>query len=193
MMRCWQTLAPLMAALATFSVEAAEWQALSTSSVSYVSIKNNVVAENNRFTSVTGKITAKGEAALSIDLSSVETQVDIRNQRMREIFFEVDQYPEARITGQLSPQDMAQIDSGAPLEIDLPLTLSLHGISAEVIAKLRAAKVGQRLWVTTREPVLISAGDFGLGAGVTALQELAGLSAIASTVPVTIDIRFQTK
>ena len=90
MMRCWQTLALLMVALATVSVEAAEWQALSTSSVSYVSIKNNVVAENNRFTSVTGKITSKGEAALSIDLSSVETQVDIRNQRMREIFFEVD-------------------------------------------------------------------------------------------------------
>lgn len=193
MKRCWQILALLMAPLATVSVDAAEWQTLSTSSVSYVSIKNNVVAENNRFTSVTGNITSKGEATLSIDLSSVETQVDIRNQRMREIFFEVDQYPEARITGQLSLQDMAQIDSGAPLEIDLPLSLSLHGVSTEVIAKLRAAKVGQRLWVTTREPVLISAGDFGLGAGVTALQELAGLSAIAGTVPVTIDIRFQAK
>jgi len=183
----------LFAALGTFAGNAmADWRVMEASSITYVSTKNNLIAENNQFTTVTGGITSKGQASLRIDLSSVETNVEIRNQRMRDIFFEVTNYPEAVITAQLQPQDIAQIESGAPLDIDLPLTISLHGITAETSAKLRAAKVGQRIWVTTREPLLISARDFGLEAGVAALQEIAGLNGIASTVPVTIDLRLQT-
>ena len=183
----------LFAALGAISSNAmADWQVMQTSSASYVSTKNNAVAENNHFSEIKGGITSKGQATLRIDLSSVETYVEIRNQRMRDIFFEVADYPEAVITAQLQPQDMAQIESGAPLDIDLPLTISLHGVTTEASAKLRAAKVSKRIWVTTREPLLISARDFGLETGVKALQTLAGLDAIASTVPVTIDLRLRT-
>ena len=184
----------LFAALVTVASNAmADWQVMQTSSITYVSTKNNLIAENNQFTTITGGITSKGQANLRIDLSSVETHVEIRNQRMRDIFFEVTDYPEAVITAQLQPQDLAHIESGAPLDIDLPLTISLHGVTAETSAKLRAAKFGQRIWVSAREPLLISARDFGLEAGVAALQEIAGLNGIAGTVPVTIDLRLRTE
>ena len=183
----------LFAALGIVASNAmADWQVMQTSSITYVSTKNNLIAENNQFTTITGGITSKGQATLRIDLSSVQTHVEIRNQRMRDIFFEVTNYPEAVITAQLQPQDLAHIESGTPLDIELPLTISLHGVTAETSAKLRAAKVGQRIWVTTREPLLISARDFGLEAGVAALQEIAGLNGIAGTVPVTIDLRLRT-
>jgi len=179
----------LAAALTTSPLVSADWGVGAGSQVNYVSIKNNSIAENNAFTRVSGSITEDGSIAISIDLASVETHVDIRNQRMRDIFFEVANHPKALVTGELSASDMAQLDAGVPLERRVSLTVSLHGSDASVEANLRAVAVGSELFVTTLEPILLAAADYGLGAGVAALQELAGLKAIASTIPVTVNLR----
>ncbi|MDG1770527.1 MAG: YceI family protein [Luminiphilus sp.] len=171
----------------------ADWRLTSASKVGYVSIKNNAIAEHNVFSGVTGSLSKKGQLQINIDLSTVETQVDIRNQRMRELFFEVTQYPQAVVTAELDVQELAQIDSGAPLEIVKPFTLSLHGIEATAEAHLRVVAVGGRAWVSTVRPILISAADFGLEGGVSALQKIAGLEAIATVVPVSIDLKFVKK
>ena len=171
----------------------ADWRLTSASKVGYVSIKNNAIAEHNVFSGVTGSLSKKGQLKINIDLSTVETQVDIRNQRMRELFFEVTQYPQAVVTAELDVQELAQIDSGAPLEIVKPFTLSLHGVEVTAEAHLRVVAVGGRAWVSTVRPILISAADFGLEGGVSALQKIAGLEAIAAVVPVSIDLKFVKK
>ena len=171
----------------------ADWRLTSASKVGYVSIKNNAIAEHNVFSGVTGSLSKKGQLKINIDLSTVETQVDIRNQRMRELFFEVMQYPQAVVTAELDVQELAQIDSGAPLEIVKPFTLSLHGVEATAEAHLRVVAVGGRAWVSTVRPILISAADFGLEGGVSALQKIAGLEALAAVVPVSIDLKFVKK
>ena len=171
----------------------ADWRLTSASKVGYVSIKNNAIAEHNVFSGVTGSLSKKGQLKINIDLSTVETQVDIRNQRMRELFFEVTQYPQAVVTAELDVQELAQIDSGAPLEIVKPFTLSLHGVEVTAEAHLRVVAVGGRAWVSTVRPILISAADFGLEGGVAALQKIAGLEAIAAVVPVSIDLKFVKK
>jgi polyisoprenoid-binding protein YceI len=161
--------------------------------VGYVSIKNNVIAEHNYFSGVTGSLNKKGQLKVSIDLSTVETQVDIRNQRMRDLFFEVMQYPEAVVTAQLDMQELAQVESGAPLELVKPFTLSLHGIESTAEAHLRIVSVGGRAWVSTVRPILISAADFGLEGGVAALRKIAGLEAIAAVVPVSVNLKLVKK
>ena len=171
----------------------ADWRLTSASKVGYVSIKNNAIAEHNVFSGVTGSLSKKGQLKINIDLSTVETQVDIRNQRMRELFFEVTQYPQAVVTAELDVQELAQIDSGAPLEIVKPFTLSLHGVEVTAEAHLRVVAVGGRAWVSTVRPILISAADFGLESGVSALQKIACLEAIAAVVPVSIDLKFVKK
>jgi len=171
----------------------ADWRLTSASKVGYVSIKNNAIAEHNVFSGVTGSLSKKGQLKINIDLSTVETQVEIRNQRMRELFFEVTQYPQAVVTAELDVQELAQIDSGAPLEIVKPFTLSLHGVEATAEAHLRVVAVGGRAWVSTVRPILISAADFGLEGGVSALQKIAGLEAIAAVVPVSVDLKFVKK
>lgn len=182
------SLIALLALTVSLSVRA-DWTVSDASSVGYVSIKNQSVAENNRFTGVSGSLNAQGKVQILIDLSSVETRVEIRNQRMREYFFEVAEYPTAMISAQLEAVDLARIDAGAPVELELPLTVSLHGADAEVVGKFRAVKAGNQLLVSTLEPILVSAGDFGLEEGVAALQKLAGLNAISRAVPVTVDLR----
>ena len=171
----------------------ADWRLTAASKVGYVSIKNNAVAEHNYFSGVTGSLNKKGQLKVSIDLSTVETQVDIRNQRMRDLFFEVTQYPEAVVTAQLDMQELAQVESGAPLEIVKPFTLSLHGVESTAEAHLRIISVGGRAWVSTVQPILISAADFGLEGGVAALRKIAGLEAIAAVVPVSVNLKLAKK
>ena len=171
----------------------ADWRLTAASKVGYVSIKNNVIAEHNYFSGVTGSLNEKGQLKVSIDLSTVETQVDIRNQRMRDLFFEVMQYPEAVVTAQLDMQELAQVESGAPLELVKPFTLSLHGVESTAEAHLRIVSVGGRAWVSTVRPILISAADFGLEGGVAALRKIAGLEAIAAVVPVSVNLKLVEK
>ena len=171
----------------------ADWRLTAASKVGYVSIKNNVIAEHNYFSGVTGTLNKKGQLKVSIDLSTVETQVDIRNQRMRDLFFEVMQYPEAVVTAQLDMQELAQVESGAPLELVKPFTLSLHGVESTAEAHLRIVSVGGRAWVSTVRPILISAADFGLEGGVAALRKIAGLEAIAAVVPVSVNLKLVKK
>ena len=179
------------AALVSPALVHADWEVSRASRVSYVSIKNNAIAEHNTFSGVTGSINKKGELRVSIDLSTVETQVEIRNERMRDLFFEVAQYPVATVTAQLYAEELAQLDSGAPLQLIKPFKLSLHGVEAEVEAHIRVLAVGDKAWVSTLQPILISAADFGLGEGVNTLRKLAGLDAIASVIPVSVDLRFR--
>lgn len=171
----------------------ADWRLTAASKVGYVSIKNNAIAEHNYFSGVTGSLNEKGQLKVSIDLSTVETQVDIRNQRMRDLFFEVMQYPEAVVTAQLDMQELAQVESGAPLELVKPFTLSLHGVESTAEAHLRIVSVGGRAWVSTVRPILISAADFGLEGGVAALRKIAGLEAIAAVVPVSVNLKLVEK
>ena len=171
----------------------ADWRLTAASKVGYVSIKNNAIAEHNYFSGVTGSLNKKGQLKVSIDLSTVETQVDIRNQRMRDLFFEVMQYPEAVVTAQLDMQELAQVESGAPLELVKPFTLSLHGVESTAEAHLRIVSVGGRAWVSTVRPILISAADFGLEGGVAALRKIAGLEAIAAVVPVSVNLKLVEK
>lgn len=167
----------------------ADWRVTEKSSISYVSLKNNAVAENNRLTGLTGGIDADGTLSVSIDLASVETGVDIRNQRMAELFFEVARFPQAQITGKVSDDQLAALLAGEVIDTAIPLTLDLHGVSATLTAKLRAYQVADTLYVNSTEPLLLQTAQFDLLGGVEALRNIAGLKAIAQVVPVTVDLK----
>ncbi len=167
----------------------AEWLVASESSISYVSLKNNAVAENNRLTGLTGGIDADGTLSMTIDLASVETGVDIRNQRMAELFFEVARFPKAHITGKVSDDQLAALSAGEVIDTAIPLTLDLHGVSATLTASLRAYQVADTLYVNSTEPILLQTAQFNLLGGVEALRNIAGLKAIAQVVPVTVDLQ----
>lgn len=183
----------LLFSLTAAGLANADWEVRPASKVSYVSIKNNAIAEHNTFSGVSGSLNKQGELTINIDLSSVETLVDIRNQRMRDLFFEISQHPKATITAQLEAQELAQVDSGAPLQMIKSFMLSLHGFEVELEAEVSVVAVGGRAWVSTTRPILISAADFGLSGGVNALREVAGLQSISSVVPVSVDLRLQKK
>ncbi len=175
------------------SVTGSEWSVDSAASeLSYVSIKQGEIAESNTFETVTGAVAADGTATIEIDLSSVSTGVDIRDERMREIFFVVANNPSATVTAQIDPAAFEALGVGESLDTTLDGTLSLAGVDAPFQAEVSVTRAGpDRVIAVTDKPVILDAGRFELTDELAALQELAGLDSITPAVPVTFSIAFQ--
>lgn len=170
----------------------ADWQLnADASALHFVTIKKGNIAETNRFTTFEGRVDETGKLELMIDLASVDTDIDIRDERMRKHLFETEQYAMAELTGNLDVSEYQNLQSGDSVRIDPNLTLSLHGENQELDASLTLFKTADgSMRAVTRTPVIVSAGDFALLSGVETLRELADLPSIAQAVPVTVDLVF---
>ncbi|MEM7688677.1 MAG: YceI family protein [Pseudomonadota bacterium] len=161
------------------------------SSLSYVSVKAGDIAESNRFTGLSGGVTPEGAANIDIDLSTVETKVDIRNERMRDIFFEVADHPTATVSAQIDPAAFDGLALGESVVQPLEATLTLKGVEAPLDAQVAVTRTGEdAVMVTSVEPVIVDAGALELTDGLATLQELAGLPSITPAVPVSFSIAF---
>ena len=75
------SLTPFIAQADSWSVSADE------SKIAFASIKKDKVGEVHHFKTISGGVSADGAAKIEIDLASVETWIDIRNERMGEHVF----------------------------------------------------------------------------------------------------------
>jgi len=163
----------------------------SKSSLTFVSIKKGTVAENHRFENFSGGINDNGLANVSIDLSSVDTKIAIRDQRMAEHLFETAKFAHANFSVQLSQKEIDVIASGSSKKMLFKGSLDLHGQQQMVTLKVMVLKLSEKnIVVTTLQPVIIKAEDFALVAGINKLKSLASLPSIAYSVPVSFVLTF---
>ena len=186
MMKTRLALACTVAALLS-PLAAADWQIGPASQIQFVSIKNNVIGEVSHFDTLSGSVTDAGDVEVRVVLDSIETNVGIRNERMKTMLFEVGLYPEAVITAQLDAEAIATMSDGGVTNV--ALQIDLHGQTVTKDAQLNVAVTDQGVSATTTQPILLTAAEFGLEGGVAALQEVAGLNAISRVIPVTVVLR----
>ena len=165
----------------------ADWQIGPGSQVQFVSIKNNTIGEVSHFETLAGRVTDAGEVEVRVALDSVETNIGIRNERMKKMLFEVGLYPEAVITAQLDTEAVGAMSDGGTT--DVALQIDLHGQTVIKDAQLNVSVTDQGLSATTAQPILLTAAEFGLEGGVAALQAVAGLNAISRVIPVTVTLQ----
>ncbi|MGB0899724.1 MAG: YceI family protein [Psychrobium sp.] len=169
----------------------AAWQLdNSSSSLSYVSTKNSAVAEVNYFTRMQGTVAEQGNAELAIDLTSVETNIPIRNERTKKHLFEVNKFSSAAITTKFDSELLRGLKSGQSVTAKLPFTLTLHGKEQSVDAEVRITKLADRLIVSSMSPIVIYAASFDLVKGIETLRTIAKLPSIATAVPVNFNLSF---
>jgi polyisoprenoid-binding protein YceI len=178
----------MAAALAALPAQA-DWSINDASRVGFVSIKNNVIGENNAFQRVSGGISDAGAVTVNIDLTSVETGVGIRNERLQKMLFNVASFPQATVSAQLSDAQLMALKSGGSVAESVSVSVALHGKTVSKQVELAAAQSGGTVRVTTTQPIVITAAEFDLEAGVAALQTIAGLNAISRSIPVTVDLQ----
>ena len=184
----------LTIALAVFSaMSQANWTVDNNNSrVNFVSVKKSHIAESHHFKTVSGLLSANGKFELEIDLSSVETGIAIRNQRMLQHLFNIDKFTTANLNAQIDPAIFDSVPVGSSTTHQLTAILSLHGVSKELNLTVVVTKpTGDTLLINSLSPVIINSNDFMLTAGIDALRDLAKLANISYAVPVTFSLQLK--
>ncbi|MHA7873168.1 MAG: YceI family protein, partial [Hyphococcus sp.] len=151
-------------------------------------------AESHYFREVSGSVSASGATQIVIPLDSVETNIDIRNERMREFLFETEQYPTATVAAAVDLEAMDDLEPGERKPVDFAGELTLHGASVPFETTLTVTRLSAtRALVETTDPVILYADQYNLLAGVKKLMALAGLPSITPAVPVTASLVFERK
>jgi polyisoprenoid-binding protein YceI len=182
----------LLTLLSFFSFQSlAGWELSSeVSSVNFLSTKQEHITESHYFKSMSGEITDAGIFSLDINLSSVETNIGIRNERMQKWLFETASFAHASISADVSDV-LKEAKKDSVTKATVKAVLDLHGMRKEVSVNVLVSNVdNDHLVVSTIAPLLINAGDYKLVKGIAKLQELAGLKSIGLTVPVTFNLVF---
>jgi polyisoprenoid-binding protein YceI len=152
------------------------------------------IGEVQTFKRFSGGLDATGQIKLVIDLGSVDTGVEIRDERLRTMLWNVKATPLATFSAKLSPENMAKLSRDAISDIDVAGQLELAGQTKPVSTQLRATRIsGNKMMVVTRAPIVINSNDYGLKAGVEAMREVMGLNFLASTAPVNFALVLNTQ
>jgi len=176
-----------LAALVLLSQAAqAEW-ALdgAESSFHYVTSKASAVSEVNSFRTLAGGIVDDGTATLAIDLASVDTAIEVRDQRMRDMLFQVAQYPQATVTVAVDAAAIDAMQAGTTSTANYKASVDLHGLQVDYDVELQVIKLdADTVQVQLARPLLVGAVSFGLVQGVEELKTIAGLPSINPNVVV---------
>jgi len=182
-----------IAILAASSIANADWTLdPRASEVTFVSTKAVDIAEVHRFRVIAGEVGDNGKAVVSINLASVDTGVEIRDERMQTMLFETDKYPEATVRTRIDKAVLKNMMPGATKRQSLELEVDLHGTKLTLPAEVAISMLSETaLSVVSTKPVVVDAAAFGLGEGIEALRQAANLPSIGNGVPVSFVLLFE--
>ena len=164
----------------------------SKSEISFISIKNLSIAETHEFRNLSGTIDDEGNLEIKIPLSSVETKIPIRNERMKKMLFETSKFANALVTSKIDLSFSKGASVGEIIQRKENFSIDLHGFQQENEANIAVTlEKGGVVRVDSVRPIIVDASSHELSEGIDALRVVAKLSSIAESVPVSFNLFFQ--
>jgi len=161
------------------------------SQLNFISTKNEHISETHSFTTLSGNLSKTGDLTVKVDLGSINTNIPIRNERMQDHLFDMENFPDAILNAKVDEQ-LLSLAKGHSLTKTISAKISISGITQSVNVLINATKNSDGgLTATTVRPFLIQVPAFKLTDGISKLKELAGLSSISLAVPVTFSVKFE--
>ena len=146
------------------------------SELRFLSVKKSKIAETSSFATLSGLITENGQAQVRVLLDSVDTKVDLRNVRMRFLFFETFRYPEAIITAELNPELLTDLHITRRKEVTLPYSFTLRGVTLERTTDVAVTLIdNDRVVVSSITPMAFTLEELDLEEGRAKLEEAANV------------------
>ena len=160
------------------------------STLNFITTMNASKTEVLTFKKLQGKI-AGTKVTLSVDLSSVDTGIEIRDERLRELFFNIAKFPTATVTLDIKKSDIYPMKPGQIKTLALDAEITIQGIEQTMPVQLQVVELekNQRL-IFSSQPVIVDLKNFNLLKGVNALREIANLKSINTAVPITFSLLF---
>lgn len=170
----------------------AQWKLVNTeSTVNFISIKKSKAGELHYFKKLNGTIDDRGNISMGIDLGSVDTNIPVRDDRMKSMLFEIKLFPTAKMKASVDPKKIKNMNAGDTYVDSINLDLSLHGVSQKLMTDVRIVKLSKnRLLATSVKPIIINADVYKLAGGIEKLRAVAKLPSISTSVPVTFNLIF---
>lgn len=172
------------------AVSAESWTLdASNSKLAFGSVKKDTVGEVHSFESLSGSVSSTGAVSVEIDLNSVQTNIDIRNERMVEHVFK--QAKTANLDATIDMDELKALSVGATTVLDVEGVLSFLGANVDIEAEMFVARLSEtQVLVTTNDLIWLGTEDIGITAGIDKLMELAKLPGITRAAPVTMRLMF---
>lgn len=165
-----------------------------SSQLYFVSTKKQHLVESHTFHNISGSITPEGIARLSIDLTSVDTNNDTRDGRMKEFLFDTESFPTAEALLSIDYAALVALPIGSTEKQSISATLNLTGVVKEVNAEVVIRRLANnKILVQSLTPIVLDATNFGLEPGIETLKTLASLSVISYAVPVSFNLIFEAQ
>lgn len=192
-----QTEQPVAEAVQAVPQTPADWE-VSDAAITFLSSKINKqlnsVTEQSRFTASQAVLDKDGEFKMEVDLSSVNTGIEIRDQRLKDWVFETAKFAKANVTGTVDIDAVSKLAVGEAVNLKQPLVLDIHGKQLNLDADLTVQRISaDKIMVSTLNPVLLDVKAMDMVAGVAKLVEVMGLSSIVEQVPVSFNAEFTRK
>jgi len=171
----------------------AQWKLVNEeSSLNFISVKKSKVAETHYFKAIEGSVDDSGNISVDVDLSSAETNIAIRNDRLSSMLFEVSKFPKANITASIDPKTLSSLKVGDSVIQAMSFNVSLHGVENTIKTKVRIIKLNNnKILVFSVTPIIIDASKYKLTEGIEMLRKAAKLPSISPVSPVSFSFMFQ--
>ncbi|MDG2176242.1 MAG: YceI family protein [Gammaproteobacteria bacterium] len=161
------------------------------SSLYYVTSKAAALSELNSFTRLAGEIRDDGSARVIIGLESVDTAIDIRNERMRDIVFHVENNERSNISINTDIAILNTLDAGESISATYDAVIELIGEEQTLPVNVVITGLENRgLLVTLARPLIVNVALFGLADEIEQLREIAGLPSINNNIVVDFTLQF---
>ncbi len=159
--------------------------------VNFATIKKQFVVEPALISNISGNISKLGEIKIVVDLNSVDTNIGIRNTRLKNIFFNIAKFPKAIISAKIDPKVIKKIAYYKKMTI--PASLEFYGAKKDIKLDILVAKVYRsHLLVSSIKPIVINANDYGIpNKNLLALAKTVGGLSISNKAGVNFVIAFK--
>jgi len=170
----------------------ADWQLDNDNSwLNFVTVKKIDTAEQGRFKTIAGTVEENGQAKLKINLASVDTNIPVRDERIKKFLFQTTRFVEATLSAQLDMETINSLTIGNMQSLPILVELSLHGIKQNIKGHIVVTRLTEdKLLVVSQGVVFIKAAEFNLMQGIEILRQLASLPRISRVVPVSFILTF---
>ncbi|NOQ13466.1 MAG: YceI family protein [Methyloprofundus sp.] len=173
------------------ATHAGEWVLNNEASkLNFTTTKNASKTEVQTFKKLQGHI-AGSQVVLNVDLSSVDTGIEIRDERLKTLFFNIVKFPTATVSIDLKKSDLNPIKQGQRKTLMLDAEVTIQGVTQTIPVEVQVITLAQnQRLVFSSQPIIIDLKNFNLLKGVNQLREIAKLKSINAAVPVTFSLLF---
>jgi len=162
------------------------------SSFTFASVKNDTIAEVHSFSGLSASVNPEtGIAVLEIETDTVESGIDIRNQRMKTHLFHTGTHKLATASAEV-PANIWTLNIGETIQAELDVEVTIVGIAVPIYVDVDVTHMADHsVVVTPAKQVMLSAGNWALDQGIGKLRSIAGLDSIDLISPVTFRLVFK--